>query len=138
MIRPRLWIGSMNTIQYAPKYISHVGVQCILNVARECDYRTDKYILKIPMIDGWEHDFNAEQHREQTSWAVDYITSVLKTGDSLLVHCAQGKSRSVHVLAKWIESIEGTDYESNWAEILSYRPCVHKESFNTRYAAKLH
>lgn len=135
MIRPNIWIGSMNTIRYAPAYMLHVGIQSVINVAKEAWYERDDFEqFKIPMRDGWEPEFRIDTHFKQCQEAVALLTVLHEQNKKTLVHCAEGKSRSVHVIATYLSSIEEKEYEQLWDEIRSYRPCVHKESFNRRYS----
>lgn len=134
MIRPGLWLGSFNTIKYASNYIKHVGVSRILNVAHEVDYDLSGFHLcKVPMRDGWESGFDRITHGIQCRNAIDCIGRSSMDRESILVHCAEGKSRSVHVIALWVSQQEGKCYEEVWREIRSYRPCVHEGSFSFRY-----
>ena len=138
MVRQNLWLGSFNTIRYAPTYIKHVGVTQILNVAREVDYELGSFgVIKIPMQDGWEPDFDPVEHVHQCRFALATLRDLTATGESVLVHCAEGKSRSVHVLSLLLSN-SPSDYEKVWAEIRSYRPCVHQGSFSTRYGVPRH
>ena len=134
MIRPNLWIGSANTIRYASAYMAHVGIRNVLNVAKEINYRLDGFnCSKLNMQDGWEPGFNRIDFDISVGHAIGLLETYDRINQPTLVHCAEGKSRSVHVLSRYLAHKENVPYENIWHEIRSYRPCVHDRSFDARY-----
>ena len=59
--------------------------------------------------------------REELQTVSDKIHKALESGDSVLVHCAQGKSRSTTVLTAFLQTQLGTSIDDTLAFIKSKR-----------------
>jgi hypothetical protein len=142
MIRPNIWLGSYSTILHAPDYVRHCGISLILNVALEVNYNFPIHQIKFPMRDGWEREFSYPAFQRETHRVMANLDHAIVSQHTVLVHCAEGRSRSPHVIAMYLTYKETAGsfcrrtYEKYWTEIASYRTEVHRESFLARYREK--
>jgi len=70
-------------------------------------YPKEVDVVRHPMMDGPRNE------KERFSRAVESITELLKDGESVLVHCAAGKSRSVTVTAAALSIVEENTFEES-------------------------
>ena|SRR3990167_6559422 len=91
-----VWIGcSQSARNYSA--IKREGITAILNVAEDLDDPEYVDILqdKVGLYDG------PSNTREQIMKAVIKLEEMCSKGHTVLVHCHEGKSRSVKVVAIW-------------------------------------
>jgi protein-tyrosine phosphatase len=80
-----------------------------------CDTRTDIDVLCFPMNDG------PGNKKENILDAVEYISDVVSSGGKILVHCHAGRSRSVSIVAAYLNKYEGQTINQALSTIASKR-----------------
>lgn len=72
-------------------------------------------VTRIPIIDGPRND------RERFGTAVEAVCSALESGDSVLVHCSRGASRSPSVAAAAHAIVRGSSIEQAFTQVAKHR-----------------
>lgn len=115
-IQPRLWrirsnlyLGGFSAAGNAD-VLRHHGVTAVLNVARD---HNDRWLdgfqwVKVGLYDS---PFNPPHMIEL---AVDTLRRLLEAGETVLVHCVAGASRSPHVVATYLALTESQSYKQAW------------------------
>jgi atypical dual specificity phosphatase len=70
-------------------------------------YPKELDVARFPMMDGPRNE------AEKFNRAVESVAELLRDGESVLVHCAAGKSRSVTVTAAALSVVEETTFEES-------------------------
>ena len=93
------------------------AVDAVLCLKQDCcdEDRTDVDVLCVPLIDGSGNDPRCIRE------AVVFIEDVVSAGDSILVHCHAGRSRSVAVVARFLSKSQGITRQSALALIAGKR-----------------
>ena len=77
-----------------------------------CDEKDERfYVLCLPLIDGSGND------RRLFDDAVDFIDDIVSGGETILVHCHAGRSRSVCIVARYLMMRQGMPREKAIAAI---------------------
>jgi protein-tyrosine phosphatase len=116
-IRPNLYIGSRHDASF--KSLTGTPITVVFNLTPDVPetgggYRT----VRVAM-----HD-TAEDVHGKTDEAVKRLNALLDAGETVLVHCRQGKSRTPHIVAECLAIRENRDYFAVYEEIRKLRPEV--------------
>lgn len=100
--------------------IQEAAVTAILNVAFELSnpiyHPLGTRNLKIGLMD------NDQNPAYMKRLAIDTLKKLIEEGETVLVHCAMGMSRSVYVLCKAVAELEGKTVHEVFAELTTARP----------------
>lgn len=130
-IRDNLFIGDKYDLNnYA---LSKNNITAILNVSIETKSYEDNSIktIKIGMKD------EALDAKRNTNEAVIKLAELLNDGETVLVHCSYGKSRSPHIIASYLSIKENKDYFDVYEEIRRIRPKVMQYSIGQEILDRL-
>lgn len=90
----------------------------------------DVKILKVPWIDDHEQLITTDDQYETLGHAISFIHEGLIHGENIVVHCAQGRSRSATILCAYLMVLQGWDYETCIKFVKEKRSIAHpNESF---------
>jgi protein-tyrosine phosphatase len=64
----------------------------------------------------------SEEAIKFTDQAVDTVSQLLSAGETVLVCCRKGASRSPHIVASTISSLENKDYDASYGEVRELHP----------------
>jgi protein-tyrosine phosphatase len=95
--------------------LTDAGVTAVLRLTHGTPpaYPDSLTVVERPLIDGPQND------RANFRAAVDRLTALLDAGETVLVHCSAGSSRSVAVAAATLARRDGTDVETALARVRS-------------------
>jgi protein-tyrosine phosphatase len=118
-LRDNLYVSNWQAPR-EPDYLRQEGITAILNVAFEIndpeygpgDFKT----VKIGITDNDSNDAYIKK------MAVDCAKRLLDAGETLLIHCNAGQSRSVYVCTMALAELEGKDHHDIWNEIKKVHP----------------
>lgn len=74
---------------------------------------------------GYDFGWNATLHGRKFRDAVATLKGALIDGDTVLVHCTAGQSRSVTVVITTIADLEGTTYNDTYNTVREQRESIH-------------
>lgn len=119
-IRNNLYIGNSHDAQHNKPALKAAGVTAILNVAKDLTNKTTTHnefvMCKVGLIDG-----NGNNPTMAAS-AVMILKSLLEEGHTVLVHCHEGKSRSVAVVSSLLVlEKEFRNFDAAHAEVQRFR-----------------
>jgi protein-tyrosine phosphatase len=119
-IRNNIFIGNSHDAQHEKEALKAAGVTAILNVAWDLTNKTTTHnefkMCKVGLVDG---DGN---NPLIATCAVMVLKGLLEDGHTVLVHCHEGKSRSVAVVAALLVlEKECRNFDSAHAEIQRHR-----------------
>lgn len=120
IIHNKLWLGDIDDGKNANEY--GVDFDRVITVGPEepTEHTTDHF----PMPDGgWS--FDTEEHYPTFRMAVNTVRGAMMDGETTLVHCHMGVSRSAMVTTAAIATLDGTSFESAWTEVRGKRPIVN-------------
>lgn len=95
-------------------------------------FPSDLTVENVPMRDGPRND------QQRFGRAVTYVLSCLKTGDSLLVHCSAGASRSPAVAATALALYDEIGLEAAFEQVVKRRNAVNSHEAVVRQAARVY
>lgn len=77
-----------------------------------------------PDVDVHSHQMLDGPRNDQTVMcaAVETAVELLEDGDTLVVHCSAGESRSVGVCMATVAVIRGGEFDEGWEEVESVKP----------------
>lgn len=90
--------------------ILDAGISTVVKLTNrepEEGYPKEVEVFRLPMMDGPRNE------KETFNRAVKTVEELLRDGESVLVHCAAGKSRSVTVTAAALSVVEGNSFEES-------------------------
>lgn len=121
-IRPRLWLGNANDRKEQSR--SSSVITAFLTVVGHPDYYNFSYTphqvsITRPLVDG---PGNTQAEFNQ---AVEYLKLLMDQEHSVLVHCAQGISRSTTVMATYLAKVEGKKFYESVEDIKKIRTFVN-------------
>lgn len=119
-ISARLYIGSREDAGEAKGLLSS-GITAVLKLTHgdpPAPYPEAITVAEYPLIDGPRNDF------ENFRRAVDGLSALLAGGETVLVHCSAGSSRSGAVGAAALARQDGIDVETALARIQREKPDV--------------
>lgn len=118
-LRDNLYVSSYRDVTN-DQALRAQGITAVLNVAYELnDPEFDPKIvkgLKVGLMDSGE---NADFMKKM---AVETAKNLINNGETLLVHCAAGLSRSVYVCTMTIAELEGKDWHDVFIEVQKIHP----------------
>jgi len=108
-MRYDVYIGDMNdaTDRDAIRDTDISTVVMLTNREPTQGYPREVDVVRCPMMDGPRNE------AETFNRAVESVTELLREGESVLVHCAAGKSRSVTVTAAALSLVEKNSFEES-------------------------
>jgi protein-tyrosine phosphatase len=112
-IRQNLYLGNLRS---ALK-LEDNSINAILNVS-ETSYRSKVPVYQVSMKD----DVNSIILKEAE--AINILQKLISENKTVLIHCKHGKSRSPHILAKFISIAENKPYDEIYNEIRSIKTDV--------------
>ncbi|WP_435066648.1 dual specificity protein phosphatase family protein [Haloplanus sp. C73] len=89
-------------------------------------------VTDVPMMDGPRND------QRQFDRAVSHVLSHLGTGDTLLVHCSAGASRSPAVAATALALYDELDLDTAFEQVANRRSAVEPHDAIVRQAVRVH
>jgi protein-tyrosine phosphatase len=69
---------------------------------------------------GFSDDAKIAEKEAQT--AINFLCEKIKSGNTILIHCRKGASRSPHVFASALSIIENRNYNDVYEEIIKLHP----------------
>lgn len=116
-IRPKIWVGDCLDGQEADEF-ERVEFDRVLALASgDHPNCTDKFHLP---DGGW--DFDREHDYQTFEEAVNTLRRAVKDGDTVLVHCNAGQSRSTMTVSAALAVEDGTSFDSAYSEVRSKHP----------------
>jgi protein-tyrosine phosphatase len=97
-VLPKIFLGSENEACDS-KWLAENGINFVVNCAKEvkCKYPKNVEVLRLPLED--TSDMNITPYLEPAAKKID---EALAKGETILVHCQLGISRSASVLIYWL------------------------------------
>jgi len=119
-IRNNIYIGNSHDAQHEKAALKAAGITAILNVAWDLTNKTTTHnefkMCKVGLVDGGGNNPTI------AASAVMVLKGLLEDGHIALVHCHEGKSRSVAVVASLLVlEKEYRNFDAAHAEIQRYR-----------------
>lgn len=107
-VAPDLYVGGLEDAGETEvlKRQEITAVLKLTHAAPETPYPDTVTVADHPLVDGPQNDFGAFQD------AVDRLTALRETGETVLVHCSAGSSRSGAIVAAALAEMERTDIDS--------------------------
>lgn len=109
-ITDKIYLGSSQDAQHRKVQLRASGVTAILNVARDLTNATTTHkefkMFHVGLMDGGGNPPN------MLVAAVEVLNALLLDGETVLIHCHEGKSRSALVLATYL-----TDWQRQFATL---------------------
>ena len=128
-ILPGLYLGSM-AAAYNLDLLQILDVKAIVTVAKGIEPQFPLEYLVIPV-----EDHSREVLSDHFEKASGFITKHLKTG-SVLVHCANGISRSPSMVMAHLMLTQRLTYDQAFEMVSSLRPCTNpNEGFRSQLRA---
>lgn len=117
-IRHNLYLGDKHDAN--PKTLVGTAITAVLNVAAEVPIGAGRNIKwhKVGMRDEAASVVANEEE------AINVLNQLLSQGETVLVHCLKGRSRSAHIVAETLARREGVDYFQMYEQVRALRPCV--------------
>lgn len=116
-VRSNLYIGNYDD---AATLRRPSPITAVLNVAADCDDSTLDNAqfrhVKVGLTDG------PQNPPYMIELAMDVLGKFLNCGETVLIHCAAGRSRSPHIAALYLAEIENRTYDAIWQQLRSLRP----------------
>lgn len=88
------------------------------------------------MSDGPENSYGGDSSYEMYRQAADEVTIALADGETVLVHCHMGQSRSVAVCIGAVAAYEDIEYEDARQVVFDARPQAHPDNRLREHARK--
>lgn len=118
-LRENVYIGGYRDVLDA-RELKAMGITAILNVAYEIDdpamYPAEIRYLKVGLTD------SNENHNYMKRLAVDLMEEMMNQGETVLVHCAAGLSRSVFVGVMAVARKEDKEWTEIFKELKNEHP----------------
>lgn len=117
-ITSNLYLADIEQVGIHSRYEQH-GIGAVIRLSHsdpENGYPDDVDAYEYPMSDGPENDQGA------MSDAVAKTASLLSAGETVVVHCCAGESRSVAVCMAAIAVSRGVDFNQGWELVESVKP----------------
>lgn len=135
LVYNKLYLGNSSDAKNLPQLINH-NIDVVLNVANDLSYHIEhKYEhgkelvqYKVGMTDGLN---NAP---ELFVAAVLTLKGLLDRGNTILIHCHQGRSRSPSVIAAYLAIKENKTFLEKLQELAAIRSIVNPEPGMIQYA----
>jgi protein-tyrosine phosphatase len=111
-VTPNLYVGSLADAGDVAT-LHDAGVETVIRLTHEIpsDAPTDPRVHARPMVDGPRND------AERFAAAARATVAALERGETTLVHCSAGASRSVSVAAAALAVHDGTDVREAFARV---------------------
>lgn len=119
-VAPRLYIGGLDAAG-DPEMLRRHGITAAVKLTHsepDTPYPDDVTVAAHPLVDGPQSDF--EDFRE----AVDRLWRLLDAGETVLVHCSVGSSRSGAVAAAALARVTESEIDGALAHIQTEKPDV--------------
>lgn len=129
-----LFVGSVDDAG-ATERLHERGITTIVSVIRggpAGGYPGDVSVETVPMVDGPQND------RDQFDRAVTHVLSERATGESVLVHCSAGASRSPAVAATVLALSDGIGLEAAFTQVMTARSAVDPHEALVKQAARVY
>lgn len=118
-ITDKLYIGNANDARDTNK-LDELGITAVFNVAHDLNdpYDTTRRYFKIGLTDG---ENNPIRH---PIMAASLLHQLIKAGDTVLLHCHEGRSRSAFIATLYLSNhtISGGDNQKAYDLICEMRP----------------
>jgi hypothetical protein len=119
-VHPGVWIGSYSSVVNDDLMDNRIDV--VLNMAIECDYTLKQpktQLVRIGIEDGRLTNCGVFKK------AAEVIYNAKRSGQTSLVHCAAGVSRSATAVLSYLMIYEGRGWADGLAYVQRSRPCVN-------------
>jgi protein-tyrosine phosphatase len=119
-VASNLYVGGLDAAG-SPELLTSEGITAVLKLthsAPESPYPEPVTVADRPLVDGPRND--VENFRD----AVGRLTTLLEAGETVLVHCSAGSSRSGAVAAAALARRDDVDVETALARIEREKPDV--------------
>lgn len=129
-IVPRLYIGDSHAGRTEQLLIDR-GITVSINVAKDLDDPWMKTVkcVKFGLVDGESSENTPSLYYVAALSALNFI----KLGESVLIHCHEGKSRSVAIATLVISQKHGLSLEDSFSLIKTFRPQVAMKQAHIQY-----
>lgn len=120
-ITDHLFIGSLDDA-FNDEFLDSNGITCIVNVASELNIpeRVRHQYLWL----GVDDDSETDDITRILPKTLNYITSNIDSGRKVLIHCLEGKSRSVCVGLAYLSLVQCIDPLNALRKVQASRPCA--------------
>jgi protein-tyrosine phosphatase len=122
-VRSNLYIGNYDD---AATLRRPSPITAVLNVAADCDDSTLDNAqfrhVKVGLTD------DPQNPPYMIELAVVVLGKLLDCGETVLIHCAGGRSRSPHIASLYLAEIEKRTYDAIWQQLRSLRPKIQIRS----------
>lgn len=116
---PGLFLGSA-VVADAHHLLRHLGITHVLNATHELlppPPEAGFVVLQLPL-----RDVDDQAIAPQFDTVLDFVTAAQAAGGSVLVHCSEGKSRSVTLVTAFLMKSEGMTLQAALEHVRSVRP----------------
>jgi len=122
-ITDKIFIGNSSDAMYRKKELNAAGITAILNVAKDLTNKTtthNEFVMeKVGLIDG------AGNSQLTAVAAVAALLGLLADGNTVLIHCRMGVSRSPSVVASALAVMNNTNFMAAIEFVRSKRDFIH-------------
>ena len=132
-VAPCLYIGGLDDAGDTEALVTH-NITAVLKLTHsdpETPYPEAVTVSDHPMFDGPRNDF------ENFQAAVDRLTTFLKAGDTVLVHCSAGSSRSGAVAVAALARQENVSIDAELARIQDQKSDVEPHPTLLKHARQV-
>jgi len=123
-IRANVWLGDYADAVRV-KLLKQLGITSVINLSYELNDPVNRGVnwLKVGLT------YDSRNQGKLINLAIDLIEKLRSSGESILVHCAAGMSRSPYVVAKWLADREyAGDLNKAYKELKKLHPVTDDES----------
>lgn len=129
-----LWIGGIRSVREEP-------TNQFDTIVTVCQDRVDDNVSSVQtyhyfcMSDGPDNEYGGDYSYELFSDAADTVRSALESGETVLVHCHVGRSRSVSVSMAALGAMLDIPRHEAYDIIERYRPQAHPDTLLAGHAS---
>ena len=119
LIIPHLFVGNSHSARTS-SIISENDITAIVNVAKDLDdpWLPEVQLYKFGIVDGASH----ENHSVTYALAARTVLTLLDRGETVLLHCHEGISRSVAVAVLVVSKFNGMSLDQAYGLVGTQRP----------------
>ena len=129
-----LFVGTIEDAGTEPLLENH-GIETVVSLTHsppDTGFPESVSVKQVPLTDGPQND------RAQFNEAVDVLVSVLESGETVLVHCSRGASRSPSVAATALGITQETGIEQAFEQVAEHRDACDPHKAPVRQAVSIY